>query len=110
MRQTLLVIARRRFVGASLASLALLTSLITAGAAQAAEPIQSATKLVFGDANTLFVADWQGARIHALRVPQVAAASGKPFNLKDVQGPIAQALRVDRSRLLFGADHRRTGT
>jgi hypothetical protein len=69
--------------------------------AHAGEPVRSAGKLAFADAGTLFVADWQGARIHALSVPQPTKAAGKPFNLKDVQGPIAKALQADRSSLRF---------
>ncbi len=69
--------------------------------AQAREPILSATKLTFGDATTLFVADWRGARIHALTLPPPGGAPGKPFNLKDVQAPIAKALHVETSRLRF---------
>ncbi|MQA39354.1 hypothetical protein GEV02_14455 [Rugamonas sp. FT29W] len=63
--------------------------------------VQSASKLAFGDAKTLFVADWKGARIHALPVEAPAKAAGKPFNLKDVQGPIAKALGVAPSALRF---------
>jgi hypothetical protein len=67
----------------------------------AAPAIQSATKLTFGDANTLFVADWKGARIFALPVAAPAKAAGKPFNLKDVQAPIAKALGVAPTALRF---------
>jgi hypothetical protein len=76
-----------------------LTALATA--AHAAPAIQSATKLTFGDAHTLFVADWKGARIYALPVTAPAKAAGKPYNLKDVQGPIAKALGVQPSALRF---------
>jgi len=69
--------------------------------AHAAPAIQSATKLTFGDANTLFVADWKGARIFALPVAAPAKAAGKPFNLKDVQAPIARALGVAPTALRF---------
>src|SRR5437899_7578999 len=69
--------------------------------AHARDPIHSATRLAFADAGTLFVADWRGARIHALTVPSPSDVAGEPFNLKDVQGPIARALHVDRSRLRF---------
>jgi hypothetical protein len=69
--------------------------------AHARDPIHSATRLAFADAGTLFVADWRGARIHALTVPSPSDVAGEPFNLKDVQGPIAKALHVDRSRLRF---------
>lgn len=63
--------------------------------------MRSATKLSFGDAGTLFVADWKGARIHALSVPVPGKAAGKPFNLLDVQAPIAKALGVAPSALRF---------
>lgn len=71
----------------------------SAGAAPAG-PIKSATKLAFGDAGTLFVADWAGGKIHALSVP-VPAAQGKPFNLKDIQTPIATALHAAPTSLRF---------
>jgi hypothetical protein len=71
------------------------------GTAHAREPIRSAGKLTFADAGTLLVADWQGARIHALQLPVPLAALGKPFNLKDVQGPIAKALHVNAQSLRF---------
>ncbi|WP_229258356.1 hypothetical protein [Duganella rivi] len=76
-----------------------LTALATA--AHAAPAIQSATKLAFADANTLFVADWKGARIYALPVTAPAKTAGKPYNLKDVQGPVAKALGVQPSALRF---------
>jgi hypothetical protein len=85
---------RRYFITLAASALAL-------GAAQAREPILSATKLTFGDATTLFVADWRGARIHALTLPVAAQGTGKAFNLKDVQAPIARALRVVPARLRF---------
>jgi hypothetical protein len=80
----------------------LLSLLLAAGAAQAAAPaMQSASKLTFGDARTLFVADWKGARIFALPVPAPVRPAGKPFNLMDVQAPIAKALRVAPAALRF---------
>ncbi|MYM86792.1 hypothetical protein GTP91_06290 [Rugamonas sp. FT82W] len=63
--------------------------------------MQSAGKLSFGDARTLFVADWKGARIFALQVPAPTAPAGKPFNLRDVQAPIAKALGVAPAALRF---------
>jgi hypothetical protein len=69
--------------------------------AHAAPAMQSAAKLTFGDAHTLFVADWKGARIYALPVAAPAKAAGKPFNLMDVQAPIAKALGVAPSALRF---------
>ncbi len=80
----------------------LLCLLAVAQSALAAAPsIQSAGKISFGDANTLFVADWKGARIFALALPAPATPAGKPFNLKDVQAPIAKALGVAPTALRF---------
>ncbi|WP_229259459.1 hypothetical protein [Duganella aceris] len=80
----------------------LFAAAVVAASAQAAPPsVQSAAKLTFGDASTLFVADWKGARIYALPVAVPAKAAGKPFNLMDVQGPIAKALGVAPSALRF---------
>lgn len=79
----------------------MLAAALVAATAQAAPAIQSATRLTFGDANTLFVADWKGARIFALPVAAPARAAGQPFNLKDVQAPIARALGVAPSALRF---------
>ncbi len=80
----------------------LLSLLLAIGSVQAAPPaMQSASKLGFGDANTLFVADWKGARIFALPVPTPARPAGKPFNLMDVQAPIAKALGVAPTALRF---------
>ncbi|MFS2003637.1 hypothetical protein ACEN9F_08420 [Duganella sp. CT11-25] len=74
---------------------------VAASSHAAPAAIQSAAKLAFGDANTLFVADWKGARIYALPVAAPAKAAGKPFNLMDVQAPIAKALGVAPSALRF---------
>ncbi|MEO5932538.1 MAG: hypothetical protein ABIQ08_03165 [Duganella sp.] len=80
----------------------LLGLLLAAGSAHAAAPaMQSASKLSFGDARTLFVADWKGARIFALPVPAPVRPADKPFNLMDVQAPIAKALRVAPTALRF---------
>jgi hypothetical protein len=80
----------------------LLSLLVAVNSAYAAAPaIQSASKISFGDANTLFVADWKGARIFALPLPAPATPAGKPFNLKDVQAPIAKALGVAPTALRF---------
>lgn len=78
-------------------------SLATWGQALAAPlpAMQSATKLTFGDAGTLFVADWKGAHIYALPVAMPPPATGKPYNLQDVQAPIAKALGVTPSALRF---------
>lgn len=80
----------------------LLCALLAVKSVYAAQPVlQSASKLSFGDANTLFVADWKGARIFALPLATPASPAGKPFNLKDVQAPIAKALGVAPTALRF---------
>lgn len=71
------------------------------GQAAPATAMQSATKLTFGEPGTLFVADWKGARIYALPVATPSAAAGKPFNLMDVQAPIAKLLGVAPTALRF---------
>ena len=80
-----------------------LLGLMLAASASHAAPaaMQSVSKLSFGDASTLFVADWKGARIYALSVPAPAKAAGKPFNLQDVQAPVAKALGVAPAALRF---------
>ncbi len=79
---------------------ALCAQLAFAGTAAAAE-LQSAAKLAFGDAGTLFIADWKAARIYALSVPAAKADAIRPFNLADVQQPIASALNVPRASIRF---------
>jgi hypothetical protein len=80
----------------------LLGLLLAAGSARAAAPaMQSASKLSFGDARTLFVADWKGARIFALPVPAPVRPADQPFNLMDVQASIAKALRMAPTALRF---------
>ena len=83
-----------------LAAMALLSHV---NGALASERIASAAKLTFGDASTLFIADWKNGRIHAVTVPisTAKADAPAPFNLSDIQGPIAGVLRVSRSSLRF---------
>jgi hypothetical protein len=83
------------------AAAVLLAGCVAAASHAAPAAMQSATKLAFGDAGTLFVADWKGARIYALPVAAPAKAAGKTFNLMDVQAPIAKALGVAPSALRF---------
>jgi hypothetical protein len=66
-----------------------------------ATELRSAAKLTFGDDGTLFIADWKAARIYAVRVAAVKAAQIGPFNLQDVQQPIADALKVPLATLRF---------
>ncbi|MGC1550991.1 MAG: hypothetical protein WA777_20905 [Rhodanobacter sp.] len=71
------------------------------GLTHASDHIESATKLTFGSPSTLFVGDWKGAHIYALTVPVAKSAATLPFNVKDVQGPIANALHVQTTALRF---------
>jgi hypothetical protein len=66
---------------------------------QAAQ-LTSAAKLTFDDQGTLYIADWKAARVYAVKVPS-ASAGGTPFNLQDVQKPIASALKVNTASLRF---------
>jgi hypothetical protein len=68
--------------------------------AHAAE-LQSAARLTFGDAGTLFVADWKAARIYAVEVPAARTGAVAPYNLQDIQQPIAKALKVSADALRF---------
>jgi hypothetical protein len=74
--------------------------LLLAAQVQGAE-LRTASKLAFDDAGTLYIADWKAARVYAVKVPQASAAAASPFNLKDVQKPIATALKVKESSLRF---------
>ncbi|WP_295990400.1 hypothetical protein [Rugamonas sp.] len=85
-----------------------LSSLFAAGAAllcaagpAAAAPLLSASKITFGDAGTLFIADWKAATIYALDVPDAKGGSGAPYNLADVQQTIAAALKQPVAALRF---------
>ncbi|MEL6203777.1 MAG: hypothetical protein AAFR47_00490 [Pseudomonadota bacterium] len=57
----------------------------------------SATVLEFADANTLFVADTQGGKIHAYTLPDLGPApeAAVPYNLLDADAAIAGALGAD---------------
>lgn len=70
-------------------------------AAQVQAPVRSATRLALGEDNILFVADWRALRIHPIALPVAGPASGKPFNLRDIEAPIARALHAAGRRLRF---------
>lgn len=73
----------------------------TAAHARAAPPIRSVGTMAFVDADTLVVADWRGAQLHALELPAAPAAPPAAFNLKNVSGAIATALHTRPDRLRF---------
>jgi hypothetical protein len=66
-----------------------------------AGPLRAAGPLLFPDADTLVVADWRAQELHAFKLPPVASASARPFNLRDVAGPIAAALHVRPEQIRF---------
>ena len=63
--------------------------------------MRSVGPMAFVDADTVVVADWVGAELHALQLPKVAPGPAKTFNLKDVSAPIARALRTQPDKLRF---------
>jgi hypothetical protein len=72
--------------------LALAGSLAVASAAHAAD-IESITRLAFGPDNTIFVADWKAARVHALVLPAAAAVpAGATFNILDLEALASKAV------------------
>lgn len=73
----------------------LLSSAAWAGAPRSVGP------MIFVDANTLVVADWRGAELHALQLPPRSDAADTTFNLRDVAAPIARVLHTQPDRLHF---------
>jgi hypothetical protein len=67
----------------------------------AAGPLRAAGPLLFTDADTLVVADWRAQELHALRLPPAPPVAARPFNLRDVAGPVAAALHVRPDQLRF---------
>ena len=66
-----------------------------AGAAPAAAQ-SSVSKIAFGPSATLFAADWKAGRMYAYRLPRAVAEANRPFNLTDLQRPLAHALGTQR--------------
>lgn len=59
--------------------------------AQAAD-VKSVSRIAFGPENTLFMADWKAAVIHAVAIAPGAKGDGKPFNLTNFDAVVAKAL------------------
>ncbi len=78
------------------AAASLLAMTATAGAAE----IGSASRIAFGPADTLFVADWAAAKLHALSLPAAARNAGQPFNIRDLDARLRQALGGDEATLV----------
>ncbi|WP_240544110.1 hypothetical protein [Bradyrhizobium canariense] len=59
------------------------TGTATATHAKAAD-IKSISRIEFGPANVLFVADWQASAIDALTLPAMSPAAARTFNIRDL--------------------------
>ena len=59
-----------------------------------AQEVKSISRIAFGPADTLFLADWQGGRIHAFKLPSATPADGKPFNLVDAESDLRSILNT----------------
>jgi hypothetical protein len=58
-----------------------------------AADVKSASRLAFGPDNILFVADWKGARIHALTLPAAVPRKGEgTFNVVDLEALLSRSL------------------
>src|SRR5882757_1105898 len=63
-----------------------------------AADIRSVSRLAFGPENTLFVADWKSARIHAIALaPTAQRPSGTAFNILDLETILSA--QVDGARV-----------
>lgn len=80
---------------------AVILLLATVSAAALAGPVRSVGPMTFVDADTVVVADWIGAELHALQLPAATPGPVKAFNLKDVSASIAHALRIQPDKLHF---------
>lgn len=63
------------------------------GPRAAAATLQSVSRITFGPAHTLFVADWKAGRIHAFELPIAEPADGTLFNLRQAEKGIRSALK-----------------
>ena len=72
----------------AIAAMAVLSAASPAYAAN----VQSISRIAFGPGNTLFVADWKGAKIHALSLPAAARATAAPFNIHDLESLLGRSL------------------
>ena len=54
--------------------------------------VQSISRIAFGPGNTLFVADWKAAKVHALDLPAATSATAAPFNIHDLDGLLGRSL------------------
>lgn len=67
-------------------------SLALVAASHAHAAVQSVSRIAFGPPGILFVADWKGGEVHALRLPPPSSVKPSPFNLMDAERKIEGAL------------------
>ncbi len=79
-------------------------------AVASAGPLRAAGPMLFTDADTLVVADWRAQELHAFHLPPAPSAPARPFNLRDVAGPVAAALHVRPDQVRFEDMAFRPGT
>ena len=72
----------------ALAAMAVLSATSPAYAAN----VQSISKIAFGPGDTLFVADWRAAKIHAIALPPAVKRAAAPFNIRDLESLLAKSL------------------
>lgn len=65
--------------------LTFVASFAAAGAAQT-----SVSRIVFGPTNVLFASDWKAGRVYAYRLADAPQTAGRPFNLLNLQEPLAK--------------------
>ncbi|UUZ55114.1 hypothetical protein LP419_04385 [Massilia sp. H-1] len=71
-------------------------SLLLSTAAHAGD-IQSISRLEFGPSNTIFLADWKRAALHAVTLPGAAPVSaGTTFNVRDLEAVIGRVVGKER--------------
>ena len=64
---------------------------VTATAAHAsATEIKSISRIEFGPADTLFIADWRTSQIDALMLPAMSPATARTFNIRDLGSLLAK--------------------
>ncbi len=75
-----------------LQALPITVMVLLCGISAPAADLKSISRITFGPANTLFVADWVQSKVHAFTLPEATPEAGKPFNLRDLNTPVQKAL------------------
>jgi hypothetical protein len=72
-------------------------SLAVMAAGSFAADVKSVSRITFGPDNTLFVADWKGAQVHAVTLPAASPKMGEgTFNILDLESLLAKSLGVGK--------------